>query len=87
MQTPGTHYQPSSRTFTGNFPPIEYEADDILRKIDCLGKLQYQGRKFRIGKAFKKTLVALRPTEMDGVLNVFFFKQRIAQINLWADNP
>jgi transposase InsO family protein len=87
MQTPGSHYQPSSRTFTGNFPPIEYEADDILRKIDCLGKLQYQGRKFRIGKAFKKTLVALRPTEMDGVLNVFFFKQRIAQINLWVDNP
>jgi transposase InsO family protein len=86
MQTPSSHYQPSSRTFTGNFPPIEYEADDILRKIDCLGKLQYQGRKFRIGKAFKKTLVALRPTEMDGVLNVFFFKQRIAQINLCADN-
>jgi len=87
MQTPGSHYQPSSRTFTGNFPPIEYEADDILRKIDCLGKLQYQGRKFRIGKAFKKTLVALRPTQMDGVLNVFFFKQRIAQINLLTDNP
>jgi len=86
MQTPSSHYQPSSRAFTGNFPPIEYEANDILRKIDCLGKLQYQGRKFRIGKAFKKTLVALRPTEMDGVLNVFFFKQRIAQINLLADN-
>ena len=87
MQTPGSHYQSSSRTFTGVFPPIEYEAGDILRKVDCLGKLQYQGRKFRIGKAFKKSLVALRPTEMDSVLNVFFFKQRIAQINLLADNP
>jgi transposase InsO family protein len=87
MQIPGSHYQPSSRTFTGNFPPLEYEPGDILRKIDCLGKLQYQGRKFRIGKAFKKSLVALRPTEIDGVLNVFFFRQRIAQINLLADNP
>jgi transposase InsO family protein len=87
MQTPGSHYQPSSRTFTGNFPPIEYEAGDILRKVDCLGKLQYQGRKFRIGKAFKKSLVALRPTEMDGILNVFFFKQKIAQISLLAHNP
>jgi len=87
MQTPGSHYQPSSRTFTGSFPPIEYETGDILRKVDCLGKLQYQGRKFRIGKAFKKSVVALQPTEMDGVLNVFFFKQRIAQINLLADNP
>jgi transposase InsO family protein len=87
MQTPGSHYQPSSRTFTGNLPPIEYEADDILRKVDCLGKLQYQGRKFRIGKAFKSSLVALRATEMDGVFNVFFFKQRIAQISLRMDPP
>ncbi|MCI0555863.1 MAG: IS481 family transposase [Anaerolineae bacterium] len=87
MQIPSSRYQPSPRTFTGSFPPIEYEAGDILRKTDCLGKLQYQGRKFRIGKAFKKSLVALRPTEIDGVLNVFFFKQRIAQINLLTDNP
>jgi transposase InsO family protein len=87
MQTPGSHYQPSPRIFTGNLPPIEYEADDILRKIDCLGKVQYQGRKIRVGKAFKNSLVALRPTEMDGVFNVFFFKQRIAQINLLTDNP
>ncbi len=87
MQTPSSHYQPSSRTFTGNLPPIEYEADDILRKVDCLGKLQFQGRKFRIGKAFKSSLVALRATEMDGVFNVFFFKQRIAQISLRTDPP
>jgi transposase InsO family protein len=87
LQTPGSHYQPSSRTFTGSFPPIEYEAGDILRKIDCLGKLQFQGQKFRIGKAFKTTLVALRPTEQDGVFNVFFFKQKIAQINLLANVP
>ena len=87
MQTPGLRYQSSPRTFTGNFPPIEYERDDILRKIDCLGKVQYQGQKFRIGKAFKNSLVALRSTEMDGVFNVFFFKQRIAQISLLTDNP
>lgn len=87
MQTPGSRYQISARIFTGNFPPIEYQPDDILRKVDCLGKVQFQGRKFRIGKAFKKTLIALRPTEMDGVFYVFFFKQKIAQINLLSDNP
>jgi transposase InsO family protein len=87
MQTPASRYQQSLRTFTGTFPPIKYETEDILRKVDCLGKIQYHGRKFRLGKAFKKSLVALRPTEIDGVLNVFFFKQRIAQINLLTDNP
>lgn len=87
MQTPASLYQPSPRTFTGNLPPLEYATGDILRKIDCLGKLQFQGRKFRIGKAFKHSLVALRPTELEGVFNVFFFKQRIAQICLRTDNP
>jgi transposase InsO family protein len=87
MQTPGSQYQPSPRTFTGTLPPIEYAAADILRKIDRLGKLQFQGRKFRIGKAFKHALVALRATELEGVFNVFFFKQRIAQIRLRTDNP
>jgi transposase InsO family protein len=87
MQTPGSRYQPSSRPFTGNLPPIEYATGDILRKIDCLGKLHFQGRKFRIGKAFKHSLVALRATELEGVFNVFFFKQRIAQICLRTDNP
>lgn len=87
MQTPGLHYQPSCQPFTGKFPPIEYEAGDILRKTDCYGKVQFHVQKFRIGKAFRNSLVALRPTELDGVFNVFFFKQRIAQISLLADNP
>jgi transposase InsO family protein len=87
MHPPASRYQPSPRIFTGVFPPIEYETGDILRKIDCHGKVQYEGRKFRIGKAFKHSLVALRPTEIDGVFNVFFFKQRIAQISLLTDNP
>jgi transposase InsO family protein len=87
MHPPASRYQPSPRIFTGVFPLIEYETGDILRKTDCHGKVKYEGRKFRIGKAFKHSLVALRPTEIDGVLNVFFFKQRIAQINLLTDNP
>lgn len=87
MQTPASHYCPSPRPYTGDFPPIEYETEDILRKTDCLGRVQFQGRRIRIGKAFKNMLVALRPTEMDGVFNVFFFKQRIAQFNLLKDNP
>lgn len=86
MQTPNTHYQPSSRSFTGTLPAIEYETGDTLRKTDCLGRVQFQGHRFRVGKAFANSLVALQPTQMDGVWNVFFFKQRIAQINLLADN-
>lgn len=82
LQPPSSRYTPSPRPFTGQLPPIEYEPGDTLRKTDFVGKFQYQGQKFRIGKAFHDTLVALRPTSREGVWDVFFCKQRIAQIHL-----
>jgi len=87
MQTPATRYHPSSHIFTGRFPVIEYEPNDILRKTDIYGRVYFHARRFHVGKAFRISLVAIRPTETDGIFNVFFFKQRIAQINLLTDNP
>ncbi len=87
MQPPAAHYEPSLRLFTGQFPIIKYEPGDILRTTDIYGRLIFQTRRFRVGKAFCLSQVAIRPTELDGVFNVFFFKQRIAQINLLIDNP
>ena len=87
MQPPATRYQPSLRLFTGQFPLIEYEPDDILRKTDIYGRIQFHTKRFHVGKAFRISQVALRPTDVDGVFNVFFFKQRIAQISLLTDNP
>lgn len=81
MQPPSRLYVPSPRPFPGELPPIEYEPGAILRTTDCAGRLQYQGQRFRIGKAFHDSLVALRPTSHDGVWDVYFCKQRIAQIN------
>ena len=87
MQPPATHYQPSLRLFTGHFPLIEYEPDDILRKTDIYGRIQFHGKRFPVGKAFRQSLVALRPTTMQGVFGVFFFKQKIAQISLRTHQP
>jgi hypothetical protein len=87
MHPPALHYQPSLRLFTGQFPSIEYEPDDILRTTDIHGRIQFHARRFHVGKAFRKSQVALRPTATDGLFNVFFCKQRIAQISLRTDNP
>jgi transposase-like protein len=87
LEPPSAHYQASLRPFTGQLPPIEYEPGDILRKTDCIGRLVYQGQKFRMGKAFHDSLMALRPTPRDGVWDVFFCKQRIAQIRLNVAQP
>lgn len=87
MQPPATRYHPSLRLFTGQLPAIEYEPGDILRMTDIHGRLQFHGRRFHVGKAFRKSQVALRPTQIEGVFNVFFFKQRIAQVRLRTDDP
>jgi transposase InsO family protein len=87
MQPPATRYQPSLRLFTGHFPLIEYEPGDILRKTDIYGRIQFHARRFPVGKAFRQSLVALRPTTLDGVFDVFFFKQKIAQIRLRTNQP
>jgi len=87
MQTPAYQYQPSLRIFTGQFPLIEYEPGDILRKTDIYGRIQFHARRFHVGKAFRMSQVALRPTAVEDVFNVFFFKQRIAQIRLRTDPP
>jgi transposase InsO family protein len=87
MQPPATHYQPSLRLFTGQFPLLAYQLGDMLRTTDIYGRVIFHSKRFRVGKAFCLSQVAIRPTEIDGIFHVFFFKQKIAQISLLADNP
>ena len=83
---PAARYQPSSRPFPDILPPVTYEANDLIRKVDQVGKIYFQGRTFHISSAFRHQPVALRPIVPDGVFNVFFCKQKVAQISLRQDN-
>jgi transposase InsO family protein len=82
MQVPATRYEASPRSFPQALPPIEYFPGDIVRRVQQQGFFSYRGRSFRISKAFRGYPVALRPTVSDGVLDVFFCHQKIAQIDL-----
>lgn len=84
MKPPVSRYQPSPRLFPETLPAIEYAPGDIVRKVHDKGEIQYRGYVFRVGKAFYGYPVALRHTSQDGLLDVYFCQQRIAQINLRA---
>jgi transposase InsO family protein len=86
LDTPASHYQPSLRPFPAVLPPVTYEPDDLIRKVDDSGKISFQNHSFRVGKAFRHQPVALRPSETDGLFDVFFSKQKVAQIDLRMDN-
>ncbi len=81
MCVPGERYQPSSRSFPETLSPILYDTGDIVRKVDVCGRISFHNRKFRVGKAFHKQPVALRPTDKDGVFQVFFCHKPVAHIS------
>jgi len=45
--------------------------------------VSYRGHQYRVPKAFRGQRVALRPNpHSDGIVEVFFFRQRIALLDL-----
>jgi transposase InsO family protein len=86
LQPPASHYHPSSRPFPETLPPIIYDLNDIVRKVDSGGKISFRNRLFRVSKAFRHTPVALRPADVDGSFDVFFCKEKVANICLKDNN-
>lgn len=82
MATPATRYTPASRQFVQTPPPIEYGPGDAVRKVCAAGRISYQGRGWRISKAFIGEPVAVRPTKIDGLMEVYYCHQRVAEIDL-----
>ncbi len=82
MCVPAERYVVSSRAFPGKMPTIAYNWADTVRKVGDKGALSYQGRIFNIPKAFKGYPVALRPTAVDGVINVVFCSHTVSRIDL-----
>ena len=84
MATPASRYTPSARPFPEHVPPIEYGPADCVRKVQNKGEIYDRGRVFQIGKAFHGYPVALRPSLLDGLMEVYFCQQRITHIDLRA---
>lgn len=79
---PGSRYQPSPRQYPHELLPVEYEPDDVVRKVQALGWIHYQGYVIRLPDAFRGHTVALRHTATDGILDIRFCQHRIAQVDL-----
>ncbi len=82
LNTPSSRYTPSPRPFPEVLPAIEYDTNDQVRKVDINGRIWFKGRTFKVGKAFRRKCVALRPGSKDGTWKVFFSVQPIATIDL-----
>lgn len=82
MLVPAEKYSVSARSLPQCLPPVTYEVDDVVRKVQDKGLISYGGREYRVGAAFKGERVALRRSGDPGVLSVFYCREEIARLTL-----
>jgi transposase InsO family protein len=83
MNVPASRYRPSDRRYPATLPIIEYDDQLPVRKVDVTGKIDFHGRRYRIGKALRGHPVALRPDpENHGQYIVYFCHQPVRSIDL-----
>ena len=84
LKTPASRYRVSPRPFPSSLPPIEYEVGDSVRKVAQYGRISFGGKYWKIGRAFERYPVGIRPTEEDGRFQVYFCRRMIKEIDLKA---
>lgn len=82
LDVPASRYQPSHRAFPEKLPSVEYDANEVVRKVRDGGRISFQGNHYRVGRAFDGFYVALRETETDGIFDIYFCEQKIKTISL-----
>ncbi|MCC6613341.1 MAG: IS481 family transposase [Anaerolineae bacterium] len=81
--TPDSRYQPSPRPFPATLPTLVYPDALSVRHVDASGRFTFQGRIFRLGKAFRHQPIGLAFDPLtDGVLHVFYAQFRVRSFDL-----
>jgi transposase InsO family protein len=81
LAVPAERYRRSERIYPELLPPVVYDTSAMVRRVHDQGEIFFQGKRFRIGRAFCGLDVALRETSTDGYYNIIFATEAIAQIN------
>jgi transposase InsO family protein len=66
MDVPASRFCPSKRPFPEQLPPITYQTNDQVRKVQPGGQISFQARIFRVGRAFAGFPVGVRARLTDG---------------------
>ncbi|WP_442892348.1 IS481 family transposase [Cedecea sp. VD23] len=82
MKAPASRYQPSSRQYSADVKPPEYDEGVEVRKVDISGKLSFRGSSLKAGKAFRGEYVGLKETMEDGCYEVWWYSTKVGVIDL-----
>jgi transposase InsO family protein len=87
LAVPASRYRASTRQFPESLQPVEYDSGELVRRVCENGRIRHGGRFWRVGKAFRGLPVALRPTQQDGVFDVFFCNEQVKTLDLRQPHP
>lgn len=79
---PADRYKPSTRSLPARIEPVEYPGHLHVRKVSQQSRISFQNQKIRIGTAFVGRHVAVAPTDIDGVFDIYYRDQNIRTITL-----
>ena len=82
LEVPASRYRVSARKMPSVIKPPEYEAQDLVRYVSDTGCINFMNRRFWFSKAFARRSVALRATSTDGLFNLYYRCQLLAQVDL-----
>jgi len=82
MAVPSSRYSLSPRVYSPELAPIEYGSMDQVRKVQEGGVIHFKGREYTVSKAFAGYPIGIRPTNTDGIFDVYFCHQIISHIDL-----
>lgn len=84
LQVPADRYSSSPRDYCEQLQPFDYAPGDQLRIVQKNGWVSLKNRYVRVPRAFIGKTLALRPTNEDGVYDLYFRHQFIKTIDLKA---
>lgn len=85
MAVPAQRYTPSPRGFPERLPAVEYDVNDLVRRVRSDGKIKLHNRLIMIGSALIGQRVAVRPTREEGMWDVYYCQQQIGRIDERAE--
>jgi transposase InsO family protein len=81
LATPLSRYAASLRAFPEQLPPVVYDAGDLVRRVDASGRIGWAGRRWAISDALAGQEVGVRPTLVDGVVEVRFGRRLVRTLD------
>lgn len=82
MCRPVERYHSSARPYPEQLPGIEYEPNDVVRKVRSCGTVSYRNRDYYVGEHLGGEYVALRQTEVDGRIDIYFSNTVLKRLDL-----